>query len=437
MTPDFLADGYDEGREDENPVTAAGLDRFFRQCSQLERLSLHCLTFVDLPASFFQLLHLRALDLTDDSALEYPDFANFSSLANLSLVTSARNGCSLTKLVEFSGLTSLSFRNETRLSLGEERYHFQRSPDPDAAPFSFALLSSLKSLRFDTTHSSSPPFGLMFPSGSLCRNLERPLLTQYDGLERLPHEIGELLPCLPELSIASCEKFSELPEQLTSLICLQSLKISSCNVLSLPENFGELPVLKTLVLHKLPIVGLPDSFRQLTSLETFFIIECAEMEKLPAGFASLTSLKSLCLETEELQLPDDFRGLASLQTLFRSKKFSQQLLPYSFTRLSSLTRLELNVCMISEPPEGMTAMGSLQQLYIHHCLHITEIPGSITVLPRPEILRIKGCSSLLSVPRSLVSLGRLKELEISKCELLLQLPESLPTTLQFLSLGDD
>ncbi|GJP34024.1 hypothetical protein CLOM_g18505, partial [Closterium sp. NIES-68] len=417
-----VTSNQDFEREEEHPVTEAGLDNFFRHCTQLQHLSLYCLhRYGKLPASLSQLTHLRTLALTDVSALVASGFTSLTSLAALCVDISDQDELDLANLAHLPAFASLSLCEASWLIL----------EGVDSHPFAFGQLASLESLEFDRY---TPRFDLLFPSGSPCSRLERLVLKGCDGLV-LPEDIGERLPCLRDLSICGCENFSELPEQFSSLICLQKLSIFLSDMVSLPETFGKLPALTALTLHHLQISHLPDSFYQLTSLETLKLSHCNAIFEFPPRFGQLSALRFLLImNSPYLALPDDIGGLTNLHTFKLHENFPQQLLPSSFTSLSSLTKLELVHCMVAELPEDIRKLSSLQELSIESCSKIQKLPETVADLPSLEILRVSECSSLSLFP-SLSSLAGLRELALGK---FLQLPDvsnSLPHSLEVLSVG--
>ncbi|GJP33247.1 hypothetical protein CLOM_g17797 [Closterium sp. NIES-68] len=408
------------GREDDHPITEAGLDHFFRQCTQLQQLSLFCLhEDISLPASFFQLADLHTLALTDASALEAPDLLNLSSLTTLTISSQEITCEQIGRLVRLTRLSNLSISDQTCLY-----------PDDDhSAALAISTIARLPCLK-------SLEFLLMFRSEASCTTLEQLHITDTHQLDRLPDDIGALLPCLRELTLSSCEPLARLPRNFSSLSCLESLTISKCDHFSrLPEKIGSLPALKRLVLEKLPLSDLPDSLCELSSLESLFLIGCPEIHHLPAGFSRLTGLRTLSLmHLPVLTLPEGIGGLKSLHTFLLKENYGQ-LLPASFSQLTSLVQVELDACIIGALPEGMQQMSHLLELHIGACPNITEIPESFSRLPGLQVLTVNDCTGLSSVPRRLDSLTKLKRLELTGCRQLTELPEILPPSLEILHLG--
>ncbi|CAI5471676.1 unnamed protein product [Closterium sp. Yama58-4] len=364
-------------------LTRAGFDIFFRHCTRLEHLSLGCLhRDFRLPNSIYQLVRLRSLHQT--TIWDYQDLQNLTQLASL-----------------------------TCLSVPREVFSSSRAPTPH--PFSFAHLSSLKSLDLGY---GCPRFDVMFPSDSPCTLLERLALNQCNDLANLPDDISDRLPSLRELSISDC--FMKHPEQVVSLSRLRSLILSSCSFTGLPDSFGEMPVLKTLVLDKLSL-SFPASCSLLQSLETLVVTECTHSDELRGPLSFPTSLKTLCLAGSPfLVLPDDIGELLNLETLFLKMYHDCHQLPSSFTLLPSLTRLELQQCELAEVPEAMGSLRRLRELYILSCWRIQKLPESVSALGSLEILVVDKCSGFFSLPKNLMNLTRLKQLELTGSLFLLE-----------------
>ncbi|CAI5954952.1 unnamed protein product [Closterium sp. NIES-65] len=408
------------GLSDEHPITDAGMDLFFRRCSQLQQLSLYCLRDgADFPPSFFQLKHLHTLALTTPATLENPGFRSLSSLTNLHLAFPAFH------LQHLSSLLDLPIAHLSIFAL--------HRTDQPAAPFSIALLSCLETLRFTNC---TPPFDSMFPPRSTpCARLQQLLLTDYQELEGPPNDIGDLLPSLRKLVIRGCHRFTELPESLPSLTRLEELVISDAKFLfGLPDSLSDLPALKTLVLKSLPLVVLPSSLSQLTSLNALVLDNCYQLRELPPGLCRLPALKALCIERlRNVTLPDDIGHLTSLATLRFIGSRCQQHLPASFTALTALTSLQLHECATPELPDALGALSNLTDLSILVC-PISRLPESITRLIRLERLAVVLCSRLSWVPGRLDSLKRLKQQQLTHCEGLSHPPAILPRSLELLSI---
>ncbi|CAI5527090.1 unnamed protein product [Closterium sp. Naga37s-1] len=417
------------------PVTAAGVDRFVRRCTQLQHLSLYCLhPYEYLPPSLANLAHLRTLGLTHAVPLQVPGFTRLTSLTALALDIPEDADLDFATLARLPAFATLSLSNATRNQRGSI----------DELPFSLAQVPSLRALEFDPC---SPPFDSLFPPGLSFSNLERLLLKGCEGLERLPDDMGERLPRLRDLSICACKKLSELPEQLTALSCLETLTISSCSLVTLPESFGWLPALKTLTLSHVRISGLPASFHQLTSLETFNLLHSTSF-RFPAAFGDLTALQCLyILKGPYSMLPNDVGGLARLKELALAKlpHLPQVLksLPHSldilslgtyqrltpFLEVPALPRLRrlslISVgCMRGLVP-GM-ALPSVEHVELSLVGEAEDLPLPLDLFPNLRTLKIATAGRLKSFPKKYVSvLQRLQRIHINQAVKLRELTESV------------
>ncbi|CAI5482881.1 unnamed protein product [Closterium sp. Yama58-4] len=293
--------------------------------------------------------------------------------------------------------------------------------------------------------------------------LERLVLADCTFLDQLPDDLGEIVPCLRELTLSWCSGLTRLPEEITSLTRLESLTISSCpNLSSLPDNFGDLSALKklilrtlplaslpdsfghlesleTLTMYMLPLTELPDSFAYLTSLKTLFMVGCRQLRQLPENFGGLGALQMLCMVKLPLvRLPEGLGGMAAFQTIFPNEVFNPLQLPGSLTQLTSLTRLDIDLVSNEKLPEGIEKLNQLRQLNIQCCFNLREIPESVTALTNLETLTVGMCSELVSFPKKLDTLLKLRRLELTGCHpsmWLNGLRTSLPSSLESLSLG--
>ncbi|CAI7730320.1 unnamed protein product, partial [Closterium sp. NIES-53] len=108
-----ITQANNRGAKDEYPITEAGLDHLFLQCTRLEHLSLFCLhKQAHLPVSFFRLTHLRTLVQQDTSTFESPNLAHLSSLTSLYILVPVLTDRHLLNLVHLPKLTCLSITVE-------------------------------------------------------------------------------------------------------------------------------------------------------------------------------------------------------------------------------------------------------------------------------------------------------------------------------------
>ncbi|CAI7854689.1 unnamed protein product, partial [Closterium sp. NIES-53] len=431
--PDYV------GLEHQHPITEAGLDRFFQQCTQLEQLSLLCLhRDVELPPSFFHLTRLHTLALTAASALESPDLDSLGSLTTLHIAsTGTLNNSQICGV--FPALPAFPPPSGPAFLL--------RLPD-DIAEL-LPCLGELTICRCD-----------LFQELTICR---------CDLFQELTICRCDLFQ---ELTICRCDLFQQLPEGFTSLNHLQTLSLFKCRQLRcLPENFGRLSALKTLVMEQLPLPSLPDSRCQLSALETFFLLWsklvlrpgvsklvqanpqaasgrvlregasrgrgraeqpagvtafCPHLKALPASLTCLSRLEALTLfscrrlASAPTRL-DDLTRLKQLVVTSRDMlKHPPQLLPASLETLSwGSYRHSMAL------PDTGTALPQLRRLELKFAGRLRELPASITALQNLTCLEIDSAPQLASLPHGIGALSRLRQLRLVLCDQLEHLPASL------------
>ncbi|CAI5973373.1 unnamed protein product [Closterium sp. NIES-65] len=220
ITPEWAWD-----REDEHPVTEAGLDHFVRSCTQLQHLSLYCLhRYGKPPASLSLLTDLHTLTLTHSAALQAPGFTNLCSLATLSVDISEHDEeLDLTTLVHLPAFANLAL----------SCHNLPELPDH------FTSLHCLQKLTISSLDLASLPAS--FKKLSVLKDLT---------LHRLP--------------------ISGLPDSFHQLTSLEVLNVHDClAMVELGASFGSLHALKSLSIANSPKLVLPEDIGGLTDLHTF------------------------------------------------------------------------------------------------------------------------------------------------------------------------
>ncbi|XP_077237406.1 putative disease resistance protein RGA3 [Tasmannia lanceolata] len=286
-------------------------------------------------------------------------------------------------------------------------------------------LTSLQHLRiFGCPRLKSLGYG----EGGLLTTLKSLQIERCPNLKSMPTRL-ENLTSLVELSIATqlplFSKESALP------MTIQDLQIFSCdNLKSLPKGMQSLTSLEELVIRECPQLHslFPDDenndYGLPTELNTLEIDTCPNLKSLP--MQSLTSLKKLviceCPQLHSLFLDDEnnhHRLPTTLNTLEISTFPNLNSLPKGMQSLTSLKSLRINSC---------------PQLFSLFPDDNNNEYGLPTTLVR---LYIGGCENLKSLPNRMQNLTSLESLSIWNCPEISSLPEGgLPTTLGYLSIEE-
>ncbi|CAI5521004.1 unnamed protein product [Closterium sp. Naga37s-1] len=330
----LAANGGPHG-SNERVITESGLDHFFRQCAQLEHLSLYSSRVSTLPESFGDLPALKALVLRQLPLLRLPaSFTRLASLESLLLV-----GCK--ELLELpagfcclTALQTLSLACSPTLHLPEDlgaltnlRTFDLQDNRQEQLPSSFTQLASLTRLELDGAHlPNMEHLELVLEEEAekslslLARlpHLRTLMLTEVGSVSNLVEPGGSALQELQQLNIYTrSERFTELPDAITTLHHLTSLQIHAPKLSSLPYAFGALLRLRKLDLSFCSsLAHFPDSLTQLSCLHELNLCD-ASIRLLPAGFANLSRHKKLHLDQcEQLEaLPGDLCDLRMLDDL--------------------------------------------------------------------------------------------------------------------------
>ncbi|CAI5979151.1 unnamed protein product [Closterium sp. NIES-64] len=369
--------GY-AGWKHQHPITEAGLDRFFKQCSQLEQLSLLCLHLdVELPPSFFHLTRLHTLALTTASALEDPDLESLTALTTLHIASVELS------IEQLSNLSAL----ETFFLLWCEPIH--------ELPAGFGCLTALKTLCL--------------------------------GRVALPVDIGRLCN-LQTLLVRESSHQRHLPSSLTEISSLTRLELELCHVEALPEGVGELSNLRELHVSCCShLTALPASVTCLTRLETLTLSGCRELAFVPTGLDGLTRLKQLVVTWVSVACGKAVsRSLSHLEHLRLTLANDAEELPFALTFLSRLRTLIVQGAGHVQrlPPDMGTVLPQLRKLKL--CAdELRELLASVTALENLTSLEVHYASQLASLPDGIGALCRLRQLQLLFCEQLEQLPASL------------
>lgn len=177
----------------------------------------------------------------------------------------------------------------------------------------------------------------------------------------------ELLGFLSNLKRIRLEKVS-VP-CLCKLKNLRKLSLHMCNTKNAFENGS---------------IQISDAMPYLVELSIDY---CKDLNKLPDGICSITTLKKLSITNchKLSALPQDLEKLENLEVL----------------RLCSCSDLV-------EMPESVGGLNRLRCLDISDCVSLPQLPNDIGDLPRLEKFYMKGCSKLSELPYSVMNFENLK-----------------------------
>ena len=149
-------------------------------------------------------------------------------------------------------------------------------------------------------------------------------------------------------------------------------------------------------------------------------------EEIPAYLFTIPSLTELWLQDNNLKhLPPSLTALTSLQLLYLPNNLLSSFPSEVISTLNSLEEVNLsgNVNLSELPSSLGLHCPNLKQLYLNELAQLKEIPESIGLCSSLRVLHINN-SSLSSLPSSVSSLHRLSMLALNHNSL--QVPSSLP-----------
>ncbi|KAG4156620.1 hypothetical protein ERO13_D02G008100v2 [Gossypium hirsutum] len=210
-----------------------------------------------------------------------------------------------------------------------------------------------------------------------------------------------------ELRHLKCNGLSKIGEGLSTSICLAELKLSDCAKLSfIPdlEEFSSLRILDISDCHELETIPIRG---RCPSLEKLHISSCPKLCKIGDWLSTSTSL-------EELKL--DLVGFYSLRILDILNCHKLETVPIK-GRYSSLKKLHVSLCpKLSKIGDGLSTSTSLEELKLN-------LEGFSSL----RILDILDCHELETVPIEGRCLS-LEKLHVSSCPKLSKIGDGLSTS---------
>lgn len=286
----------------------------FGDLAELESLRLDETRIRELPPSIVTLGKLKSLSLDKCTSLHepIPDLGALTTLESLSL---AGIGASQVNRIDFVRLTRLKSLNlsgnklervppgiETLTDLCELKLRDNALTD---LPESLAALSNVEKIELWANDVTRLPRALTgmpkidrielgAPIASLegiggCSGVKYVYVTGAQ-FTSLPDDIGDMAS-LEHLDLSD-SGVGSLPESMTKLRTLASLRLRRTKLTELPPWIGDLPNLKSLDLSITGISQLPDEMRKLVSLESLHI-NGAPISALPNWVFELPNLKTI------------------------------------------------------------------------------------------------------------------------------------------------
>jgi hypothetical protein len=162
----------------------------------------------------------------------------------------------------------------------------------------------------------------------------------------------------------------------------------------LPDELFGMKNLEQLEFHQLRITTLPDSIRSLKKLERLMLWQNPQLQKLPAGLATLQKLATIDLVApHSLDHAQAFGVLAKLPKLDRLRISSRGApLPDVIGKFPALT--SLSAAHFSSVPKTIARCTKLRSLDLGWCEDLTTLPPEITKLPELRHLNLYANDSL-------------------------------------------
>ncbi|ONH95305.1 hypothetical protein PRUPE_7G062500 [Prunus persica] len=197
-------------------------------------------------------------------------------------------------------------------------------------------------------------------------------LSYNEAITKLPNAICRL-QSLQSLYLIGCVNLEELPRDISKLISIITLELTTKQT-SFPKNgVGSLKSLRFLTISRCSnLTSLPHETSYLASLRTLMLYKCEKLDLWNVNYPG-TPLRLQELDIENLPrmvaLPEWFQGAANtLQFLYIGMCENLEALPEWLASFTSLKKLVIDSCQkLLSLPEGMCSLTSLRELVIDDC----------------------------------------------------------------------
>ncbi|KAG6737784.1 hypothetical protein POTOM_059314 [Populus tomentosa] len=275
---------------------------------------------------------------------------------------------------------------------------------------------------------SSTAFARMFPEFS--SNI-RYLYLNGTAIEELPSSIGGLRELI-YLDLVGCHRLKNLPNAVSKLGCLEKLDLSGCS--SITEFPKVSRNIRELYLDGTAIREIPSSIECLCELNELHLRNCKQFEILPSSICKLRKLQRLnlsgCLQFRDF--PEVLEPMYCLRYLYLEQTRITKL-PSPIGNLKGLACLEVGNCKYLndiecfvdlQVPKRCVDLDCLRKLNLDGC-SLSEVPDSLGLLSSLEVLDLSG-NNFYTIPISINKLFELQYLGLRNCMRLRFLPELPP-----------
>ncbi|PQQ17854.1 disease resistance protein RGA2-like [Prunus yedoensis var. nudiflora] len=184
-------------------------------------------------------------------------------------------------------------------------------------------------------------------------------LSMNKAITKIPNAICRL-QSLQTLTLFGCENLEELPRDISKLISLKSLSLTTKQTSFTENGMGGLKSLQLLIIFKFSnLTSLPHETSYLASLRTLWIEQCKQLDLGNVNYqGTLLRLQKLCiinLPRMVVALPEWFQGAANtLQVLLIDTCENLEALPEWLASFTSLKKLVIGVrTTFPNPREGI------------------------------------------------------------------------------------
>ena len=367
------------------------LHQLIAEAQKSESLEIIDLPLDTLPATIWQLTHLKSLKIENVPIREIPD--DISRLRNLERLTIRNTDITdLPNSIEQLGYLSVFEAGGTL-----------NGPKLKQFPMSLTNLLGLKGIILVNTDIKALPQELI-----RLKKLEF-LEVQYSPLESFQRVIYQL-PLLKNLTLKAVQ-LKALPSGIGSLISLRTLILDENHLTVLPPDLVRLSSLEVLHLKNNPLERLPAGMSGLTRLNTLYLQGC-HLEEMPGGWLRMPGLTSLggsfSLVTQLSEMPK-IRYLALRDTLASA-------LDIDFSRLTNLRHFELWAPHLDTFPHGLHHLSNLSVLVLNPGPAGAQLPDTLWSLSHLSQLVLSG-NNIAELPVAVEGLKGLQALLIEKTAL--------------------